>query len=63
MLTQYSKVIINAYFGLEISETSPSYPSLLLKCVLNSFQSVHFPSNMGHNNQEMSFPVTERQNH
>lgn len=36
-------------------ESSPSYPSLLLRCDLDVFQSVHFASDMGHDNQGRSF--------
>ena len=38
-----------------MSESSPSYLSLLLKCSFNSFQLVHFPSNVGYDNQERTF--------
>ena len=61
MLAQHAEMISNAYdlnkteFRWEIPESSPSYPSLLLKCGLNGFQSVHFPSDVGHDSQETSF--------
>ena len=36
-------------------EISSSYPSLLLKCGLNHFQSMYLSSDLGHNNQERPF--------
>lgn len=43
-------------------ESSPSWPPVLLKYGLDGFQPVHFPSDVGHDNQERSFLIPRDKN-